>query len=182
MPRRLRVGGRQRQEEEALGSGVNWRKLSGRGVWRGIWGERGKGGWQCYKKEREDDVEGVWSGPLSSELMSAARDGRRTKASIRCSRTSWQNGCSQVSWSRLMTSQNAPVWGKYVQQLSSLLVLEIAAFSLHVFNQKARLNGGRNRASAPASAALFISSSGFMLNINCHQSDAARCGNYEPLY
>lgn len=105
-------------------SGVNWRKLSGRGGQRGIWegdgasgrdGESGRGReagwWEVYKKEREDDVEGVWSGPLSFQLMpfasmtanrqplKGAQIHSLTKVLIRCG----------MAWKMLTCRQNVEV-------------------------------------------------------------------------
>lgn len=76
-----------------------------------------------------------------------------------------------------MTSQNLPVWGKYDQQLYFLLILEIAAFSLHILI-KTTIEL-RQEQSVRFSKSAFISWSGFTLYIKmCHQSDAVLCWNY----
>lgn len=80
--------------------------------------------------------------------------------------------------SRLMTSQNLSVWGKYIQQLYFLLILEIAAFNLHVLI-KTTIELRQEQSVRFNKRTSFISWSGFTLFIKmCHQSDAALCWNY----
>lgn len=80
--------------------------------------------------------------------------------------------------SRLMASHNLSVWGKYVQQLYFLLILEIAAFSLHILI-KTTIELRQEQSVCFSKRTSFISWSGFTLYIKmCHQSDATLCWNY----
>lgn len=108
-------------------------------------GESGRGReagwWEVYKKEREDDVEGVWSGPLSFQLMPVASTTANrqllkgaqirslTKVLIRCG----------MAWKMLTCRQNVEVnweadWSPYSNcQAEATCVRKYFVISLFIF-------------------------------------------------